>query len=114
MTSRADLVEAMEASQAAQVGYHCDYGTKRHPCGVRECKEWTKGHVKLEMNMKGEALSQQARKHTKRIISDCFCRGILRVPNETCKLNDKVLDSEPTAAEMLVLSKYKFFAGVPI
>ena len=110
-TSWEAVIDAAEASQAAQVGYHCDYSTKRHPCGVRECKEWSKGHVNLENQMRGEPLSVQARKHTKRIISDCFCRGILRVPNETSKLNDKVLDPEPTAAEMLVLAPYKTFAG---
>ena len=47
-SSRKDMIEAMEASQAAQVGYHCDYCCKRHPCGVRECNEWSKGHVSLE------------------------------------------------------------------
>ena len=64
-TSRAVLVDAMEASQAAQVGYFCDYCNKRHPCGVWECNEWSKGHVKLEGQMKGDHLSHQARKDTK-------------------------------------------------
>ena len=105
------MIEAMEASQAAQVGYHCDYCTQRHPCGVRECNKWSKGHASLERKYMGEPLTQQARRHTKRIISDCFCRGILHVPNETCKLNDKALVEEPTAAEMVVLSPWKTFAG---
>ena len=67
--------------------------------------------MSLSTNLQGHAISYQARRHTKRIISDCFCRGMLRVPNETCKLNDKALDTEPTAAEMLVLSPYMLFPG---
>ena len=39
-----DVVRAVEASQSAQVGYHCDYCNKRQPVGVAEGKEWAKGH----------------------------------------------------------------------
>ena len=63
-------VKAMEASQAAQVGYHCDYCNKRQPVGIHECKEWAKGHKTLEQGVKGERLSYKAKRHTPRIISD--------------------------------------------
>ncbi len=107
----AETVDAMEASQAATVGYHCDYSNKRQPCGVHECKEWCKGHGTLENKVRRESLGYQARRHAQRLVSDCFCRGILRVPNETCKLNDNVLHSEPTAAEVLTLAPYKTIPG---
>ena len=34
------MIRAVEASQSAQVGYHCDYCNKRQPIGVAEAKEW--------------------------------------------------------------------------
>ena len=37
-----DIVLVVESSQAAQVGYHCDYYCKRQPVGVAEGKEWSK------------------------------------------------------------------------
>mgnify|MGYP002180595052 CR=1 FL=1 len=46
----------------------------------------------MENKVRGESLGYQARRHAQRLVSDCFCRGILRVPNETCKLNDNVPD----------------------
>ena len=37
-----DMIRAVETSQAAQVGYHCDYCNKRQPIGVAEANEWEK------------------------------------------------------------------------
>ena len=42
-----DMIRAVETSQAAQVGYHCDYCNKRQPIGVAEANEWEKCHQTL-------------------------------------------------------------------
>eukprot|EP00959_Pyramimonas_sp_CCMP1952_P080323 1678706-Pyramimonas_sp.AAC.1 len=78
-----DIVRAVEASQSAQVGYHCDYCNKRQPIGVAEAKEWAKGHQQLAETLKGETCAYASRRHALRICSDCFARGVLRTPNET-------------------------------
>ena len=37
------ISDAVDDSQAAQVGYHCDYCNKRQPIGLHECREWRRG-----------------------------------------------------------------------
>lgn len=46
-SSLESIVDAAEGAQAAQVGYHCDYGNKRQPVGMHEAKQWSRGHTKL-------------------------------------------------------------------
>ncbi len=92
------MITAVETSQSAQVGYHCDYCNKRQPVGVAEGKEWAKGHQTLSEQCRGETVAYGSRRHALRIMSDCFGRGLLRTPNETVKLNDALASNEPTAA----------------
>ena len=106
-----DITKAIDDSQAAQVGYHCDYCNKRQPIGVHELREWMKGHRNLTTQLKDESLSYLAKRHALRICSDCFGRGIVRSPNETTKLNDNAGHEEPTAAEMTCSAKFSTFPG---
>ena len=105
------MIRAVENSQAAQVGYHCDYCNKRQPIGVAEAKEWEKGHQRLSAETESESVSYMMRRHAKRICSDCYARGVLRTPNETTKLNDSVLAQDPTEAEVLQLASGSAFPG---
>ena len=105
------ISEAVDDSQAAQVGYHCDYCNKRQPIGLHECREWAKGHVNLAEKLQDETLTYATRRHAQRVLSDCFARGILRTPNETAKLNDAVGHSEPTRAEVTTTAPFGTFSG---
>ena len=44
--SMQSVIDAVEASQSAQVGYHCDYANKRQPLGMHEASEWVNGASK--------------------------------------------------------------------
>ena len=52
-----------------------------------------------------------ARRHAKRICSDCYARGVLRTPNESRKLIDSLLAKDPSDAEVLQLAKGCNFPG---
>ena len=67
-----DIALVVESSQAAQVGYHCDYCCKGQPVGAAEGKEWSKGHATLREQCQGESVAYCSRRHAQRIISDCF------------------------------------------
>ena len=109
--SMQSVIDAVEASQSAQVGYHCDYANKRQPLGMHEASEWVKGHQYLAAALKKETLTYATRRHAQRIVSDCFARGILRTPNETSKLNDVVGHADPTAAEVTSTAPCVTFPG---
>ena len=79
--------------------------------GVAEGKEWSKGHATLCEQCSHESIAYCSRRHSQRIISDCFARGILRTPNETVKLIDGFKCLEPTEAEMCVLTPFSTFSG---
>ena len=102
------MIDAVDSSQAAQVGYHCDYGNKRQPIGVYEARKWEKGQRALAEKLKGESTTYSARRHAQRIMSDCFARGILRTPNETAKLNDAAGHPEPTTPEVTASAFFYF------
>ena len=109
--STAAIIEAVDTSQSAQVGHHCDYSNKRQPVGMHECREWSKGHRDLACNLQGETLGYATKRHAQRIISDCFARGVLRTSNETAKLNDAVGHAECTHAEVTCTAPFGNFPG---
>jgi hypothetical protein len=112
-TSLREIIKAIEASQAAQVGYHCDYANKRQVIGLRECREWCKGLNALgaKLQQGHEQIPYIAARYAKRIISNCFARGIMRTPNETAKLNDIAGHPEPTSAELFCTAAFRTFPG---
>ena len=105
------IIDSVDASQSAQIGYHCDYCNKRQPIGVHESREWAKGHRQLSQKINRESVTYVTRRHAQRIVSDCFARGILRTPNETVKLNDAVGHGEPTQAELTATAPFNTFPG---
>ena len=109
--SVASIIEAVDRSQSAQVGYHCDYSNKRQPIGMHECREWAKGHRDLAQKLQGETLGHATKRHAQRIMSDCFARGVLRTANETVKLNDAVGNAECTSAEVTCTAPFSNFPG---
>ena len=110
-TRLSDMVQAIEASQDATIGYCFDYATKRQPVGVYECREWMKGHNNLAQSLQKEEVRYAALRHTQRVISDCFAKGIVRGAPEVVNLSDHAANAKVTSAELIASSDYATFAG---
>ena len=95
------LVQAAETAQRAQVGYACDYQNKRLPIAVYECKEWMRAQRALYEDLKENKAGYFAARAAKRLITDCYGRGVVRGAVEIANL---VLNSghpDPTKAESI-------------
>ena len=88
-------------NQAAQAGYACDYQNKRLPIAVQEVKEWMKGQQQLSEDLKEKKLGYLGARVAKRLITDCYGRGVVRGAVETCNLILKSGGNDPTAAESI-------------
>ena len=106
-----DMVKAIGASQNATIGYTFDYATKRQPIGVYECREWMKDHKSLAQRLKTEDVRYAALRHTQRIVSDCYAKGLVRGAGEVVNLADHADKAKVTSAELVATSNYATFAG---
>ena len=103
--SQQDLSEISrqaQVNQAAQAGYACDYQNKRLPIAVHEVQEWQKSHKELETELQdnphGGYVGARA---SKRLMTQCFARGVCRGAVECVNLVDHLEHSDPTAAEAI-------------
>ena len=91
-----------QINQAAQSGYACDYGNKRLPIAMNEVGEWQKSQKELETELENNPSSGYVGARTsKRIMTQCFCRGVCRGACECANLLDHANKSDPTAAEAI-------------
>ena len=91
-----------QINQAAQSGYACDYGNKRLPIAINEVGEWQKSQKELETELENNPSSGYVGARTsKRIMTQCFCRGVCRGACECANLLDHANKSDPTAAEAI-------------
>ena len=96
-----NLAHAAQVNQAAQAGYACDYQNKRNPIAVQEVKAWMAGQQHLYEELKENKTGYLGARATKRLITDCYGRGVVRGAVESTKL---ILDSQhndPTHAECI-------------
>ena len=70
--------------QAAQAGYACDYQNKRLPLALNEIKQWQQGQQQLEKELEGKPAGCAGARIGKRLMSDCYARGVVRGSVETC------------------------------
>ena len=92
-------VVAMQSAQSAQVKYGCEYGSKRLPVPLQELKTWVQGHKALRVRNVSAPEGYMVRRHTKRLISDAYGRGVARGAVEASNLavhfkEDQCLDAE--------------------
>ena len=90
-----------QRTQSAQAGYACDYMNKRNPIAVHEVNAWTAGQQHLYEELKETKTGYLGARATKRLITDCYGRGVVRGAVESTKL---ILDSQhndPTHAESI-------------
>lgn len=95
------LVKEAQMNQAAQAGYACDYQNKRLPVAVHEVKEWMKGQQHLYEELKDNKTGYLGARSAKRLITDCYGRGVVRGAVETSHLITQTAEHDPTAAESI-------------
>ena len=95
------LVRDAQTTQAAQAGYACDYQNKRLQIANHEIKEWMKGQKHLSEELKDSKAGYVGARQVKRLITDCYGRGIVRGAVETTNLNIYSRQHDPTAAESI-------------
>ena len=93
------LVRDAQITQAAQAGYACDYQNKRAQIANQETKEMMKGQQHLYEDLKDNKAGYYGARTVKRLITDCYGRGIVRGAVETTNLNIMSEHADPTAAE---------------
>ena len=97
------LIKEAQITQAAQAGYQCDYQNKRLPLCIHECKEWEKGQRKLAEELEKNKTGYYAARANKRLITDCYARGVCRGAAEAANLTTYSFEkkNEPTGAESI-------------
>ena len=71
-----DVVHAAQRAQNAQAGYACDYLIKRNVRAFFELQEFMKGHRAMSGNLQGRDMRYIAKRHTTRILSDFYGKGV--------------------------------------
>ena len=84
--ARRDIVAAVQRAQDAQTGYCSDYCSKNQPMGFHKIKEFQKGHLSLQANLKSRDIKEIGKRHASRFLSDAYCKGIVRGQVECCNL----------------------------
>ena len=94
-----DLIRDAQVTQAAQAGYAADYQNKRLPIAVHEAKEMLKAQSSLAEELKDKKPGYVGARVSKRIITDCYARGVCRGAVECSNLTLHASSNDPTAAE---------------
>ena len=95
------LTKEAQTQQAAQAGYACDYQNKRLPVCVRECKEWMKAQASLIDDVMDKKPGYMGARLAKRIVTDCYARGVCRGAVECTNLTLHAGHADPTRAESI-------------
>ena len=88
------LIEATQSAQDAQAGYACDYQNKRSPMAFNEVKELMKGQRLLAHQHREEKTGKLGARLAKRLMSDAYCKGIVRGAVESTNLRVSRKDNE--------------------
>ena len=95
-----EMTQQEQVNQAAQAGYACDYSNKRNPIAVHEVKEWQRSQAELATELENNPSSGYVgARASKRLMTQCFARGVVRGSVECANLIDNAGHSDPTAAE---------------
>ena len=90
-----------QRTQAAQAGYACDYMNKRNPIAVHEVNAWMAGQQRLYEELKDTKTGYLGARAAKRLMTDCYGRGVVRGAVESTKLILDSQHSDPTHAESI-------------
>ena len=95
------LIWEAQITQAAQAGYAADYQNKRLPIAVHECKKWMKAQKNLAEELQDQKPGYVGARLGKRVITDCYARGVCRGAVECTNLviHAEQHEKDPTSAE---------------
>ena len=102
---------AAQRAQDAQTGYCSDYCSKNQPMGFHEIKEFQKGHIALHTTLTDSDLNSMGKRHASRLLSDAYCKGLVRGQVECCNLRANHVEGQIVAAERLSTSGFAMFPG---
>ena len=100
-----------QRAQDAQTGYCSDYCAKNQPMGFHEIKEFQKGHVALHATLAHEGLNVIGKRHASRVLSDAYCKGLVRGQVECCNLRANHVEGQIVAAERFSTTGFVMFPG---
>ena len=95
------LMREAQINQAAQTGYQCDYQNKRLPICRHEAKEWEKGQQQLAQGLDDKKPGYVGARLVKRMITDCYARGVCRGAVECANLVLQSQHQDPLNAEAI-------------
>ena len=93
------LVRVAETTQRAQAGYACDYMNKRLALAIQECKMWMRAQQALYEELIESKAGYFAARAAKRLITDCYGKGVVRGAVEIANLVLNSSHPDPTKAE---------------
>ena len=113
IAERRAIALAAQRAQDAQTGYCSDYCSKNQPMGFHEIKEFQKGHIALHANLEvaNADISTMGKRHASRLLSDAYCKGLVRGQVECCNLRANHIDGQIVAAERLSTTGFVLFPG---
>ena len=93
------LVKEAQVNQAVQAGYAADYQNKRLPIAIHEIKVWMKAQQALIEDLKDNKAGYVGARLAKRMVTDCYARGVCRGAVECENLLLHLKYKDPTRAE---------------
>ena len=95
------VVASAQRAQDAQTGYCCDYCAKTQPMAFGELRELQKGHERLAAQTQARGLAYQGKRHATRLMSDAYCKGIVRGQAESTNLRAFFQQNDAACAERI-------------
>ena len=93
------LTNEAQINQAAQVLYAAGYQNKRLAIAILEVKEWMKAQKALIEDLKDKKAGYVGARLAKRMVTDCYARGVCRGIVECENLLLHLKHKDPTKAE---------------
>ena len=79
--------------------------------GMHEIKEFQKGHVALHGTIRERGVEYVGKRHMARLMSDAYCKGIVRGQVECCNLRANHAQGEIVSAERISTAHFATFPG---
>jgi len=109
-----ESIEAAQYAQDAQIGYSCDYQSKRSARSCNETKEYVKGHKDIHTALVDKPIRVIGKRHVTRLCSDAYGKGIVRSLQESTNLRVCSKDSDVLFAESFRTSGTVAFPGIDV
>ena len=110
-TDVASVIDAVQRSQDAQVGYAADYQNKSAARSCNEAKECVKGIQRLGKDVGDQGSGRFGKRLVTRLCSDAYGKGITRSQQESTNLRVSGTVADVTSAESFHTASFVQFPG---